>query len=163
MRETRASTGTAAHEAAPICKSGVSYFTILERVMKTAGITRRQLARDGVISDRGRKTLEMRIITGAISKGEYDRLNVYLSIDPLKLHMAIIVYNDAESYFDQSTEIAASYSHEMGLRFRENEAARDGNLGTIGSNLIRAHADRLSAEFSRHMDHVDRFREAPLR
>lgn len=144
------------------CPDGVAYLAILQRIMKAAGITRRRLTRDGIISDRGRKTLEQRIVAGTISKGEYDRINAYLRIDPIRLHMAIAVYNDAESYFDQSTAMAASYSHEIGLQFRKNEAARAGNFGPIGANLVRAHAARMSAEFTRHLDQVDRFREAPL-
>lgn len=58
--------------------------------------------------------------------------------------------------------MAASYSHESGLRFRENEAAREGDFGPIGGNLVRAHAERLTDEFTRHLDRVERFREAPL-
>lgn len=139
-----------------------AYALIVAQIMKAGGISARDLARQGIISDRARKSLTDRIKSGHLTKAEADRINDYLQIDPIRLHIAIHINKDPESYFDQSTEMAATYSHEIGHFFRENSAAKEGDFGPIGHNLARAHAQKITKEFVQHVESVDRFRQSPL-
>ncbi len=154
--------GRSAVGAETACPRQMAYAEIVDRVMTESNVSARCLAKHGIISQRGRKFLSERIVAGLITKAESDKINEYLNIDPIRLYMAIYIYNDPSSYFEQSTEMAATYSHEIGALFRENHAARSGDFGPIGGNLVRAHAQKLSNELAQHMESVDRFREVPF-
>lgn len=145
-----------------VCPRQLAYAEIVDRVMTESSVSARCLAKNGIISERARKFLPERIIAGLITKAESDKINEYLNIDPIRLYIAIYIYNDPSSYFEQSTEMAATYSHEIGALFRENDAARSGDFGPIGGNLVRAHAQKLTNELAQHMKSVNRFREAPF-
>lgn len=139
--------GVAGLEAATINKL---YAVIIRDEMKQQGVKVTTLVTEGVIKSHRKNHFFERLEAGQLPVSEFQRLLIRLSIDPVRVGLAMLCFKNASSYQDPCCETTALVAVSMASHLSAEIAACDGEFAPIRSSLCDHIAKRNACAIAEH-------------
>lgn len=120
------------------------FVAIVRRVILEKHEKLRNLQRLGVIRERTRRAFDENLSSGKLSLSELANLFEHLGIDMTRAMVAVGLLRDPMLYFEDYSDVLATYTQESSLALHEQISAAGGNFGPIRRSLLQAHASKLT-------------------
>ncbi|RKF17696.1 hypothetical protein D6851_15660 [Altericroceibacterium spongiae] len=121
-------------------ESGLFY--IIDKVMTEKKVSRRQLWRDGVISERVFRSFEKKITSGALSLAELEAIQSYLGIDKIRAFLAVSTLDCPQSYFNATCETLSNLTAEFAAMLIDLHSATQGRIEPLPTRQAKALAGK---------------------
>lgn len=126
------------------------YAELIKEQMRLQNTSLRKLADEGVIKEGKRKKFFDKIEDGNLSIDEFQRVMLYLKIDPIRAGLVLLCYNSASSYEDPCCETTALVAIALAARLPSELAACEGEFATIRQSLCDTIARKTSSAIAKH-------------
>lgn len=138
------------YHQADIARTLGLYAVLIREQMRRQGLSVKRLGQEGLIRKNHQNGFYARLEAGKISLEEFQKLNERLQIDPIRAALAMVCFENADSYDDPCCRTSAQVAMAMANHLPEEIAACDGEFEGIREQLCVTIARRTSSAIANH-------------
>lgn len=119
-----------------------SYPALIRLAMRQKRVNKTAMLKAGVIKRSTWKNFDAKIDEGTISVFEFNKVLVFLDIEPVQAALTLTCLKNVDEYFEPTCEAASLLAKETVISLTEKMAAVEGNFNPMKRTIFKTLADR---------------------